>query len=787
MPADETRLRVESEGVTIEFEPRTGEFSVSNIEGPVFERARARVILRTGSGTEVLEAAGVWEAVLHEHSELVAEADSAKGRLFFRARASETEVILEAGLRWDGEGDTPGIEAVSPLSVARGGIWPARGNNRSWRFYQNGWQCWTPSGTLGRRRPGDYLFPLFLPRAAKAMLANTSTPVTSQRGHFTSEWFAGLADVDGGESVVVGFTGVGRALSQVSAVIGGRHNEARLEAVSSFEGKSAVRDEEFFSEPLAVIPGDLTGGNLERYAELVAAEQGVEGVREGPVGWCSWYQYFCGVTREKVERNLEMASSRYGHFGIELVQVDDGYQPAVGDWLETNDDFPGSMKELADEITARGKIPGIWVAPFTAVRGSRLFKENRGWLLSNDRGKPLLAGLNPMWGGRFYGLDITNPETLEWVRTVFEGVRASGYRFVKLDFMATAMLEGKRFDASLTRVEALRRALQVIRDALGPETYVIAAGGPILAGTGILDAQRVSGDVAPSWRPFYQKLIRDRATQGVRNGLVSVFTRYFLSNRLFEGDPDCLMVRTKDTRLTLDERRTLASAISIFGGSMMVSDDLGLWGPEEELMMSRVMPHLKGKPYVPDIWTSEVPRFMVSELEDASGAYHAALVVNWANSKKTLNVSLSELGVEPGRYHAYEFWTGRYLGEVVDVFKLVQVPAHGCALVKLTPSSGSARLVGSNIHLMQGAAELSRFEQTPVGVRMVLDGPVKRQARLAVSLPRQALVESVSNRSGWTDAPRLSRVSRTVYSLDVELDGKTEVELVWPPDSMFKT
>ena len=47
-----------------------------------------------------------------------------------------------------------------------------------------------------------------------------------------------------------------------------------------------------------------------------------------------------------------------------------------------------------------------------------------------------------------------------------------------------------------------------------------------------------------------------------------------MHGRLWANDPDCLLVRTDRTKLTLDETRTLASAIGLSGGMMLSSDDL---------------------------------------------------------------------------------------------------------------------------------------------------------------------------------------------------------------------
>lgn len=766
---------LEGRGWRFEFDHFSGTFSLLGWAEPFFSGAFGHLKLRGDRGLETVTTAGTWVVDSRSEEGFTCVLERTPGRLLFRARKVGGALVIELGFLSGGEAEAPAVEEVAPLVIPAGGIWPGRKSNRGWRFYQNGWQCWTPSGTVDRRRPGDYLYPLFLPRAIKGMLANTATPITSDRGCFESEWFGGLADTEAKDSIVAGFIGVRRALSQVSARLGRGREDSELRAACRFEGKETARGEVFWSEPLALLPGDLSGSNLEEYAALLGREQGVGEVRRGPAGWCSWYHYFTKISAAEVEKNLGLLAGRYAHLGVELVQVDDGYQPTVGDWLDTNSDFAGGMKALAGEIASRGKVPGIWVAPFTATRKSKVFKEHRDWVLSSGKGKALLAGINPLWGGRFHGLDITNPAVLDWVEEVFQNIVRCGYRFVKLDFLATAMLEGERHDPSVTRAEAMHRALSLIRETVGPETYLLAAGGPALLGTGILDIQRVSGDVAPYWRARYQPFLRDRSTPGVRNCLANIFTRYFLGGRLFEGDPDCLMVRSGQTRLSEDERRTLASVISVYGGAMLISDDLALWGEEEEELLAKVVPHVPASPRVPDVWTRDLPRYMVSRLEDPAGTYDNALVVNWSAFARTLEVKLSELGLEPGTYHAHEFWTGRYLGLVVDSFALEKLPGHGVAVVRLTPVEERPRLVGSSIHVSQGAAEMKRMALTPEGLSLELSSPVERDVSVTLALPRPVEPAGGHGSGGLS----VRRLAEGVFQVRLRVGGQTELKLEW--------
>jgi len=768
---------LESGKARLEFDLESGTFDLHDGETRFFAGANAGILMRLKKGHAPIVTSGLWQVDQADEHTLSLFKLEEWGRALLRAEALADGVIsLRLGMAWESEAEPPAIEAMLPLRVPPGGILKGRETVKQWRTYVHGWQCWSPTAALASRRAGDYLLPQFMPKKLKPMLANPSTPVSADKGSFESEWFTGIADLERHDSVVVGFTGVTRSLSRVSVRLGRKQEQCELEAFCLFDGTRPPAGGVMWSEPLAFVPGDDSGANLVKYAELVAREQGVGRVRTAAAGWCSWYQYFTGINEKEVLLNLGDLAGQFSFLGIEVVQVDDGYSPDVSDWLETNDDFAGGMEGLAEQIIATGKTPGIWLAPFTVTRRSKIFKEKKEWLQGNRKGKPVLAGYNPAWGGRFYGLDLTHPEVLLWLKEVFETLAGYGYRFFKLDFMACGALEGKRWDSSVTRAESVRKALEVIRDAVGVEAYIMAAGGPVMVGTGILDAQRISGDVAPYWKKPYQRILHDRATPGLRNSLYNTMARAFMSGRMFEGDPDCLLARTTDSELTAAEKRTLASVIAAVGGAFMVSDDTARWGPEELLLLAQSLPHAAGLPVCTDIWKREEPMYLRSVMQDPAGDYLLALVLNWSDDPADLEIDFDELKLPQGRWHVCEFWTGQYLGELSGAVTVSGVEPHGCVLARLTLAEDRPRLIGSTLNMTQGAAELVAFAQTDFGVRLQVKSALGGAAALTLCLPGAgevtARVESV------TDAPvdvEVERLTTIVYrlKLDVPQDGAT--------------
>ena len=45
-----------------------------------------------------------------------------------------------------------------------------------------------------------------------------------------------------------------------------------------------------------------------------------------PTGWCSWYYYYQNITQEEWEKNVKWLAENLRDFGLEWVQLDDGWQ-----------------------------------------------------------------------------------------------------------------------------------------------------------------------------------------------------------------------------------------------------------------------------------------------------------------------------------------------------------------------------------------------------------------------------------------------------------------------------
>lgn len=368
----------------------------------------------------------------------------------------------------------------------------------------------------------------------------------------SSEGVAGFLDARCHLGTVESETGSVAVRAMFDGVPLGPRHERRLDPIWLADGDAGVRYSDFAS-----LWGSTAGARISAPA---------------PLGWCSWYQYFGGVTPKDVRANLEAVAGR----GFELVQIDDGYQAAIGDWLSTRETWREGTAALAHEIRHAGMDAGIWTAPFLAGANSKVLADHPDWATTHPpTGYPSKAMFNAGgWDGWAIALDTTRPDVLEHLRATYASLVEQGFDYHKIDFCYAAALPARRHDATKTRAEALRAGLEAVRDGIGVERFLLGCGCPFGPSVGVVDAMRVSADVGPAWAAkehwpgFYE------TTPAAVNAIAASVLRAPLHRRVFINDPDCLLLRPTDTQLDAGQRSFLAAVITGTGAFTLVSDDV---------------------------------------------------------------------------------------------------------------------------------------------------------------------------------------------------------------------
>jgi alpha-galactosidase len=565
--------------------------------------------------------------------------------------------------------------------------------------FVNGWQGWSFAGSLRehQRQPRFKLGPLQSP-----MHDNGGTRIPNQPGHFISEMFTCLNDLDSGACLIAGFLSQKQAFG--SAEVWLDRFAPSLWLRESGDGVRLEPGRSFVTDWACLLLAMRGEDFLGEYLSCAGEANGARHPQTEPVGWCSWYQFFAKVSETDLLGNLESARQKRARLPIDVIQLDDGYEVEVGDWTRRNPRFATGFRELASRIRDAGFTPGLWLAPFLAKGSSQLAHEHPNWML---RGRFLGRASAGYALDSFSGaLDVTRPEVLTCIRSLIRTAASDwGFGYLKLDFLYAAALRGRRADPTCTRAQALRRALEAIREAAGEKTFLLGCGCPLGPGIGIFDAMRIGEDVDRNWFPTYSLLTHylrdDPEFPAARNAIRNTLTRSALSRRWWLNDPDCLIVRDMDSHLTRPERESLVTALAVSGGMIVFSDDLRSLS-ESSLQMAQVLLPCHGAAGAVLDWAErDFPSLVLATHQGALGRWTTLAVFNWGDREADVEVPRERVGWAEGMI-VHSFWDDGFHELRGERLTLKGIEPHGCRLLAAFPRKETASWVGSTLHVSQG-------------------------------------------------------------------------------------
>ena len=338
-------------------------------------------------------------------------------------------------------------------------------------------------------------------------------------------------------------------------------------------------------DPVWIAAGD-PGECYSRFAELWGARSGARTGAPARPGWCSWYRYLNSVTPDDVGR----AAQQCVRHGLEVVQIDDGHQAAIGEWRSPSPMWSAGAPSVARELVESGLTAGLWTAPFLMGHDTALLADHPSWVLCDERGDPVGAMHHPgLWGGWAYALDTTHPAVLDHFRSTFHGLVEDGFSYHKLDFLYAAALAGRHHARSATRAEALRLGLDAIREAVGEDSFMLGCGCPLGPAVGVVDAMRVSTDVGRWWTEPPTVGGYPETQSGLRNSVRASVLRAPLHRRLWINDPDCVLLQPGPGELSEHHRQLMLDVVAGTGGYTVLSDDLDRYTEEEWTSVERLV------------------------------------------------------------------------------------------------------------------------------------------------------------------------------------------------------
>jgi alpha-galactosidase len=459
------------------------------------------------------------------------------------------------------------------------------------------------------------------------------------------------------EHLLLGFTSCKRFIGRIS------YDAHQVLVSFDTEGLELNPGESWQLEDFIVLNGSDRGELFDRLADAIGQNHQPRKTKNIPTGWCSWYCYGPAVTHPLIEENLNGFSKILPE--LKYIQLDDGYQPFMGDWLVENPAY-GDLQKTLKAIRDKGFEPAIWVAPFIAEKNSRIFKEHPDWFVKDTDGTPLVSSKIGFGGWRcapWYVLDGTHPEAQKHLEGILREMREKwGVNYFKLDANYWGAIHGGvHYDQSATRIEAYRRGMEAVLKGCVENTVVLGCNAPIWPSLGLVTALRTSGDVNRDWSTIkataYENLCR-----GWQNG------------KLWDADPDCVLL-ANDTifsgKKAIEPNEWLfhATAIHAVGGLMLSGDKASLLKEKELAILKKLL-----KP------TGKGARFSDAKMETAitdMGETQYYYFFNW-NETDSIDLSVNL----QMKSQLTDFWTGEHLGEFENNYTVTKLAPHSARLLK---------------------------------------------------------------------------------------------------------
>lgn len=421
-----------------------------------------------------------------------------------------------------------------------------------------------------------------------------------------------------------------------------------LDVIVDTEGLEIKAGESWQLEGFTFESGSDREQLLERLATRLVANHPPLRFPKPPTGWCSWYCFGPRVTAQQVLDNLDFIAKNSP--GLRYIQIDDGYQPAMGDWLETGAAFGGNVQRVLKQIRERGFEPAIWVAPFVAEEKSNVFQQHPDWFVRDDEGKPLRSDRVTFGGwrrGPWYVLDGTHPDVQQHFESFFSAMRREwGCTYFKLDANFWGAIHKGRFhDPRATRIQAYRRGMQAILRGTA-DGFVLGCNHPIWPSLGLIHGSRSSNDIKRTW---------ERIETTARQNL----SRNWQNERLWWNDPDAVVL-TGD--LPANEFEFHATTIYATGGMLLSGDDLTKISAEKLAMLRKLQPPTG----VAARFADDSFRVGVIQL----GSKQVVCILNWTNTPQSTSFPLQR------RSRITDFWTDTSLGTHSGTFELKDIPAR---------------------------------------------------------------------------------------------------------------
>jgi alpha-galactosidase len=447
--------------------------------------------------------------------------------------------------------------------------------------------------------------------------------------------------------------------------------------------------ESLSSERLMFAVGNDYHAQLEQYGRAVKLLHQARVSTPTPIGWWSWTAYYFGLNQGAAITNAEWLGENLKQSGYTYYQIDEGYQYARGEYSTPDANlFPRGLSYVGDVVRRNGLTFGVWTAPFEVSERAWVYQNHKDWLLHNAAGQLIHIGNVTNHTDLLYVLDTTNPGAQDYLRQTYSTLYNWGVRFIKMDFMDDAAVEGAYYRPNTTALEAQRIGLKIIRSTVGEDVVLDKDGSPMLNPVGIVDTGRISQDTGHTFA----------ASRDAASGIAA---RYYMNRNFFVADPDAFTVSTQTVddqswhggqrQLSLEEAKVSIALAAVAGGMFELGDDMPTLGSSKERLALVKNADLLDMAHFGHASTpTDLMTYAASDLQPSifllkeDNRQSILTIFNWSEGELKRAINLTSLGLKgTSNYQITEvFGDQSCCSNSSDAISLVQ-PAHSVRMFKL--------------------------------------------------------------------------------------------------------
>ena len=461
------------------------------------------------------------------------------------------------------------------------------------------------------------------------------------------------------------------------------------------EGRELTVGEAYTMERFIVAEGTPNGENalLASYADAVSTLNNCIPTGDLPIGWCSWSCYYGDVNEDRIRTAADM-QDLYAYDGrANLIQIDDGWQRSgsfCGEWVTDEKKFPEGMAATSAYVRELGLTFGLWLSPLLLDDQSEYYDSLKH-----------LAMPDVTLGEHYHPFNLGDPDYHDHLRKTFRRmVDEFGATYFKLDFLAAAVrfFNGRGRFVKFPNgycIEVQRKALEVIRETVGKDVFLLACGAQTLIGAGIFNGARMSCDIIwgkSKHNPTYWQIMQ--------NCLHTVGWRYFYHRKVYINDPDGLVLRDWDRgdgfNCTWSEAQLWTVAIAMSGGSILSNDELEKLSDARRALYTACLPPLDIPCRPVDYFERPAPTAYVLDVDENTkllALYH------FGDDMVDLDFDLARVGMK-GALVA-DCLERRFL-DFKDTIRVENANPHSAAMFLLKKPTAEPAFVGSDANIYMG-------------------------------------------------------------------------------------